>query len=214
MKKILIFIFAIFYFDSAQALIELRINYGMNFVSPSALNDRYILPSSLSNGSLTHTQMLGPGMDVIVNLPAFPVGFGLRYENLSRSIKATGLAGNQQSEINNSRFAAVATYRLLDQGMFLGAIGTAGIYHVSQFKFGQTSNVLTYQADSTVSFTIAGEGGVKLGKFLLGGELGYMYYSAINYRLNGFQLTSPSDFRTVDVDLSGVYLKALVGYEF
>lgn len=197
-------------------LVEIRGSYGITFNNPVDLNDRYLFPRTLSS-NYAITQMNGPGIDVLVNLPMLPVGLGARFEKWDRNVSATAFGVDRTAKVDDTRFALLANYRFLDTGMFLGAIGSVGIYHISKFGLNPDSVGVptSYEANSTMSFSVGAEGGLKINGILLGAELSYLYYSAADYRGDGgYALTDVYTGRRLTGELSGICLKGLVGYEF
>jgi hypothetical protein len=199
----------VFMFGSkSEALITARVNYTGAFVNPAELNG-----SLFAVPSLTHTQLFGLGGDLYLTLPMFPVGLGIRYETLNRNVSNSLLGVQYSSELENQRFSVLANYRILDTGLYIGPIASLGVFHISKFKY-SNPNSTSYQADNTISFSVGAEAGLKLAGLELGGELGYLYYSAIDYRSDlGGRLQNTS-FRNMQIDLSGIYLKGQIGYEF
>jgi len=133
--------------------------------------------------------LAGFGADAIVSLPMFPLAFGLRYENLS--------GDRSNTDYDFSRTAALVSWRLIDTGVLVGILGTYGLSHNAEVS----SSGITTELDIKSSYSAGVEAGVKfIGNFLFAGELGYMMVK--------------DDSGTQDMDITGPYFKAHIGYIF
>jgi hypothetical protein len=184
MKKLFLTFVALFFVSlNAQALFELRAGYGVQ------------TPADDQVGANTLTSMGGFNLDAIVELPMVPVGLGLRYENLGSDLEFFGQA---VASSTFERTSLIVNYRIIDLFLYFGLIGTLGLVNDYTAEFtglGET------KWDADLTYSVGVEGGVSLGLFMVGAELGYM---AANLEANN----------QPDVDVSGIYAKALVGVGF
>lgn len=189
---------------SANALVEARLHYGMLSATPKKMNDSLVESGLPKVGLLT-----GIGFDGLVNLPAVPIGFGLRYE--SQSFKASGtVSGNSTTyNVGFTRMALLLNYRLINTLVFLGPIASFGITNSSYYKIDITGfGNSEYKSSSGTTISVGVEGGAKLGLFLIGAELGYLS--------GDFGTPAKADGEKLDgkLDLSGIYAKAHIGVGF
>jgi hypothetical protein len=181
MKKPISLLFAILMItSSAHALFEVRLGYGVQTPAEDQINANTL--SSLG----------GFNFDGIVELPLLPFGFGLRYESLGSELDL----GVTTVDTSFERTSLLINYRFIDLFAYFGVIGTIGF--VNDFEVEIPNNNTTYDASLTYSAGV--EGGVSLGLFMVGAELGY--------------IVANLESNNTDADLSGVYAKALVGVGF
>ena len=152
--------------ESAHALVELRANYSTQIVKPDRITKR--APKLSSFGGL--------GIDAIVSPPLFPLAFGLRYE-MWESKKSNSDFG--KVEVDITRLSALLSWRLVETLVFVGVIGTFGLSH--EGKTVLTSSQNTFRGDPqkfniriNSSYSLGVEGGVQLGRYLLGAETGIL----------------------------------------
>ena len=143
----------------------------------------------------TLSTMAGYNLDAIFQLPTIPLGFGLRYEDMGFEYKQSGLEYTSEMK----RTSILINYRLIDLFAYFGFIGTLGVANSAKIA-NSIAGTAEYDADFTYSVGI--EGGVSLGLIMIGAELGYLNAN--------FESTTTNP----DLDLSGLYLKALVGVGF
>ena len=140
--------------------------------------------------------MAGFNLDALVELPMVPFGFGLRYESLGMDLTV----GTTTSETAMQRTSILLNYRLLDLFTYFGLIGSIGLVNDYEIKFAGAAA----KYDSSLTYSIGVEGGVSLGMLMVGAELGYL---SANFE----QTNNPANS---DIDLGGIYAKALVGVGF
>ena len=193
-KKSLFVLALVFSFSwSAQALIELRVHPG---VQKATYNFSHAAGVS-HDDKLQFEYLPSFGLDVLVDLPLVPFGFGVRHEQLGGSISPTGyevtLEGQRQSLLINKRF--------LDFIGYLGVIGSLGINHSNKYVLKVGNLTRRDEKPSTdFSYSIGLEAGANLLGLQVGAEAGYM-----SYVMKGKQ---------EEVDLSGLYAKLMVGIGF
>ena len=184
MKKILcVCLISLFLTNTAHALVELRAGYGLQ------------TPSTDGYDAGTLKTLTGFNLDAIVNLPIIPVGLGLRYESLGFDYELGGFTFDGDF----TRASLLVNYRFIDLLFYVGAIGALGFSNEASIS----SNIGTTSYDSTLTYSLGVEGGLKFGMILLGGELG-MNFADMESNTNGIS----------DVDLGGIYFKAMVGVGF
>lgn len=165
---------------SSNALLEVRAGYGINTFD----EDMY--------GTNEFQKMSGLNLDVIFEPPLLTdLGLGIRYETMSFDIKSGGAVVD---EADFNRIAALINYRIIDFVAYFGVIGTIGISN----KF-ETNGATDY--DEKLNYSIGLEGGMNLGIFSVGGEVGKLFAEVEN----------PG---SSDIDLESVYAKVLVGIDF
>ena len=126
------------------------------------------------------------------NIPLFPIGVGLRQEWLNDSQGN----GTDDWEIDVKNLSLLVDWRLLDNDLFYVGPNVGIGYPSGDLKIsGGKSNL----DKSQISYSLAGEAGVKLGRFILAAEAGYS------------SLELEHDDSSTKVDLSGFYGKAMVG---
>jgi hypothetical protein len=190
---------------SSWALFEIRGTVGATQAKPDL--------QAICNGSCTNpsaagsaTYVPGVGLDAIITLPLFPVGFGLRYEG----IKLTNSNSGIDTEIKYSRTAVLVNYRLIDTIVHFGPIASYGFSHTGSMtiKEGGTTKV-DLAPDSMSSYSLGLELEVKpliVVPIVVGAEAGYM-----GFKWNGVK--NSIDNSKKDVDLSGTYIKIFLGLD-
>ncbi len=182
----------------AHALFEARLTYGLLGSSPD-LGPIFNNASGLPTVAPTY----GLGADVIVSPPLFPVGFGLRYENMGLS----ATSGIFEFKASYTRTALLLNYRIIDTLMFLGPIFSYGVSHSGDIKAIQSGTETSSLSSNKISSYSAGiEAGVKLIGFHLGAEVGY----------EDFRWKDATDSHAAianqDINMSGTYAKVLLGF--
>lgn len=152
-------------------------------------------PSEQDYNSNPLSTMAGYNLDALVNLPLLPFGFGLRYEDMGFDYTQAG----QEFSSSMQRTSLLVNYRFIDMFLYLGAIGSIGF--ANSAKLGTPLGETNY--DSSLTYSIGAEGGISLGLIKVGAELGYL---SANFEVESG--TAP------EMDLSGVYAKAIVGFGF
>ncbi len=202
MKRLLLFVFTIMTGSllsvPAHAVFEARLTYGLLASKPD-LGPLFPGQSSLPAIAPTY----GLGADVIISPPLFPVGFGVRYENMGVNASQSGL----EFKANYTRTALLLNYRLIDTLIFLGPIASYGLSHSGEIK-AITNSVETANLSSTKisSYSIGLEAGVKLIGFHVGAEAGYE-----DFRWKEAH-DKTGNLADQDINMSGSYVKVLLGF--
>ncbi len=163
---------------SSHALLEIRAGAGKNMFD----EDTY--------GGQQLDDSMGYNLDVIFEPPMLTdLGLGVRYEKINFDF-GTG-------EAEWTRIAGLVNYRIIDFIGYFGVIGTVGISNDFEIDYpaGTASDF-----DEKLNFTIGLEGGVNLGIFSIGAEVGKMFAKVEN---PGF----------ADIDLNSTYAKILFGID-
>jgi hypothetical protein len=150
-------------------------------------------PADKDYGVSTLSTMTGFNLDAIAELPMIPFGIGLRYESMGLDLQTAGT----DFTTDMKRTSLIVNYRFIDFFTYLGVIGTIGFTNDVDVKY--PGNTVKY--DSNLTYSAGLEGGVSLGLVMIGGELGYL---SANFKSSALS----------DLDLSGVYAKAIVGVGF
>jgi hypothetical protein len=183
----------------AHALFEVRLTYGLLASKPDMAP---LFPSQTSYPTIAPTY--GLGADVIVSPPLFPLGFGMRYENMGVSASSSGL----EFKANYTRTAVLINYRVIDTLLFLGPIFSYGLSHSGNIKaITNGSENANFSSDKISSYSIGLEAGAKLIGFHLGAEAGYQ-----DFRWKDAHDSSVSALANQDLNMSGSYMKVLVGF--
>ncbi len=149
--------------EQAQALLEGRLHYGGIPVDPDPITKK-----APQIGALTSL-----GADAIISPPLFPFAFGLRYELLGASERNNFY---DEVSVNFQRLAAIASWRPIELGFFVGAIGTWGFAHWGETRVDpKTGSVQEFGDSVGPSYSMGIEGGGKLFGFLVGVETGRFY---------------------------------------
>ncbi|WP_246845115.1 hypothetical protein [Bdellovibrio sp. NC01] len=186
----------------ANAVVDLRLNYGL-LVSNTNL-DALCTACGGSVPSIVPTY--GLGADVVVNLP-IPLmpGIGLRYEDMGLTTSGNGIDIKE----SYTRTSLLLNYHIIDTLIYLGPIVTWGLSHSTSLKATENGTVKAdYTGGSQTSFSLGLEGGAHLAGFIVGGEIGYMDFRWKDAR------DSTGNNSTQDINMSGTYLKLAVGYSF
>lgn len=183
---------------NAHALFEAKLTYGFLASKPD-LAKMYGGSSELPSIAPTY----GVGGDVLFQIPLFPFGLGLRYENMG--LKAS--AGTVEFNAKNTRTAAIIDYRLIDTLLYVGPIFTYGLSHNASIGVKESgTEISSFTSNKVSSYSIGLEAGAHLVGFLIGAEVGtetLMMKSATDSKgvISGSQ----------DINMSGSYAKILFG---
>lgn len=185
MKKIFLALcLPLFLTSTAHGLFEVRAGYGLQTPSDP-------------DGVNSLTTMHGFNLDALVKIPLVPVGLGLRYENMGFDLEA----GAQSLSSSMQRTSLLVNYRIIDFFFYLGAIGSIGFVNDATIGI---PGLGERDFNSSLTYSVGVEGGVSLGLMKVGAELGYL----------GANFGDNSGAGLPDIDLSGIYAKALVGFGF
>ncbi|MGZ3744252.1 MAG: hypothetical protein ACXVB1_12505 [Pseudobdellovibrionaceae bacterium] len=181
----------------AHALFDARLTYGLLASKPDMAS---LFPGQSSLPTVAPTY--GLGADVIVSPPLFPIGFGLRYENMGVSASS----GSLEFKANYTRTAILLNYRLIDTLVFLGPIFSYGLSHSGSVKaLNGGTEIANFGSSKISSYSVGLEAGVKLIGINVGAEAGYQ-----DFRWKDAQ-DSTNTLATQDINMSGSYVKVLLG---
>lgn len=202
MKRLLLCTFAIvtgsLISTPAHAIFEARLTYGLLASSPT-LEPLFTGSPTLPTVAPTY----GLGADAIVSPPLFPIGFGIRYENMGVDASSNGI----EFKANYTRTALLLNYRIVDTLLFLGPIFSYGVSHSGDIKAIQNGSETANFGSTKISSYSAGiEAGVKLIGFHVGAEVGYQ-----DFRWND-AVDKTGNVATQDINMSGSYAKVLLGF--
>lgn len=180
---------------SQAGILELRAGVGMNAANPDAFEDR---AKTVSGQSLSSDNFDNFNADAYINLPVLPLGIGARYEWLQGDDSMNG----SEFEINANNLSLLVDWRIIDTGLYFGPIVSVG-YPWSEVKFkGGSENIKDQIKSENLSYSGGLEAGVRLGRFILGAEAGYL----------SMKLKSVNEGNIrAKVDLSGFYGKVMAG---
>lgn len=187
----------------AQALVELKAAYSMFSTNPSGLNDNFAGQPKIS-------QMQALSFDIMGNVPLMPVGLGVRHEMFSRKESSGAL----NSEVDWKRTSILVNKRIIDTGVYFGPIATVSF--ASDFKY-RSDNGPTradYKTESTLTATAGLEAGFKLVLLSAGIEAGYLHAPMGNLRDSAGVEVVDGGGSKINVDLSGTYVRATIGFGF
>lgn len=175
-------VFAIIFFTAqSQALIEVRAGYGTQTLDEE------------SYAGADFGQLKGFNLDAIFEPPLITdLGFGLRYEMLSMEHEGVN------ADLDMDRLSLLINYRVIDFVAFLGFIGTYALTNTAEYKAGGA----TVNFDEKATYTLGVEGGVNLGIFSIGAEIGKMF-GKLEHPSNGSE-----------IKLDSMYAKVLFGIGF
>jgi hypothetical protein len=190
---------------SSWALFEARLTYG-SLASQQSLTDICQGSCAAPSNAPAIIPTFGLGADAIIELPFFPVGIGVRLEDMKLSASTTSI----EAELKYKRTALILNYRLLDTIVHFGPIATFGISHTGSMSIKENG---TSRVDLTPSSLSSYSVGVELGikplviiPLKVGAEAGYMSF-------NWGKVSNSIDSSQKDIDLSGVYLKVFLGLD-
>lgn len=186
--------------QSAQALVEARVTYGLLASSPDlksvdVSSGAGTIPSAAAN--------YGIGADALVIIPILGLGAGLRYENLGFKVSSNGF----DYKTTTTRTAVLLNYRIINTLIYLGPIFSYGLSHSNNMTASYGANSADLSPDSSTSYTAGLEGGIKLGGLMLGAEAGYQSFKWSKMKDKNNVITT-----TPDLDMSGTYVKVAFGF--
>ena len=184
----------------AGGILQIRGGAGVATADSNALDDR--LKAAGQNG-INANDFQTYNVDVFIDLPGSPIGFGVRQEWLNLNENS----GASKAKLNASNTSALVDLRLLDTPSFyLGPIVGIG-YPTSKVKFSNGTATVDKHVSGKPSYNAGVEAGVYLGRFIIGAEAGYQQIR--------FNKAGGSD-NSLDgrVDAKGAYAKGMVGLAF
>lgn len=184
--------------EQVQAgILEIRGGVGMTAANPNEFEDDV---KAASNQSLSADSFQNYNADVFINIPAIPIGVGLRQEWLNQDQSGNGASWDLEAK-NTS---LLVDWRIIDTGVYVGPIVGAG-YPSGDLDFNDGAGSISKQIKKDqMSYFLGAEAGLHLGSFILAAEAGYQ-----SLKLK----QDDSAFKT-EIDLSGFYGKAMVGISF
>lgn len=193
---------------SFAALFEVRGHYEILLVEPERLN---ILLANV-NAPKT-TSLMGFGIDALISLPGVPIGFGARYETVSKNDSTSNSTdGRYDYETGFSRIAMLVNRRFLDEFVFLGPIAGIGISNSVFYSYRNDRESRSYRTVGGTSLSLGVEGGVKASSLVVGAEVGYLFANFKPPKVDGVKLETNDG--EVNLDFSGPYAKILIGTTF
>jgi hypothetical protein len=189
---------------TASAFVTARGSFGI-IQSKQKLSD--ICSNCVSASSAPE---IGPlanlGADALIKLPLIPIGFGLRYENMSLS----STSGNYEASLKYSRTALLLNYRLIDTIVHFGPIVSYGLSHSGSMSLKESGvSRVDISASSMSSYSLGLELEVKpliIIPLIVGAEAGYM-----GFKWN--DVTNSVDGSKKSLDMSGTYVKVFLGID-
>jgi hypothetical protein len=199
-KMLMLGTFVFFCAATARAgLIDIRGGVGRSSANMDSFDDQ----AKAANGNgIDANDFQTYNADIFFNLPALPLGVGVRHEwfNLNEG------NGGSDLDLKATNLSLLVDLRIIDSNVFyIGPIVAIG--HPSA-KVNFHSGAVTMDKHingNSVSYAGGLEAGVYLGPVLLGAETGYQ-----NIKFEG----SNSQGNTAKFNASGFYGKAMVGLTF
>ncbi len=213
MKKLFILISLFVLSAQASASLEVRAHYGMMMGKPDSFNKG--IESNGVTGAPDFKAFNPLGLDVIYSLPVVSFAFGARYEMFKQEVSGTTNLGQMDQEATGSRLSLLAGYRLLETPVgFVGVLAHIGVIQKMDAKVKIPSIPMdeTYKGTMDPSYGVGVEAAATLGGFLIGGELGYTMLKVKSFKAasDDSKLTD-SDNKDISMDLTGAYVKLLIG---
>lgn len=198
-KVLLAGLFLSFGVSAAQAgILEIRGGFGLNTIDDDDFEKR---ANAINNDGADLNDFDTYNVDVFINLPLFPIGFGLRQEWMDVDSDSTG----SNLDLEAQKLSLLVDFRIIDTGFYIGPI--LGIGHPSaKIDYDTSSASIDKDLDADeLSYSLGLEAGTTLGMFLIGAEAGYQSLK--------FESTGDPTLNT-KVDLSGFYGKVMAGLTF
>lgn len=190
---------------SSWALFEARLTYG-SLASQQSLADICQGSCGTPSNAPAIVPTFGLGVDAIVELPFFPMGLGIRTEDMKLSASTSSIEG----ELKYTRTAFLINYRLIDTIVHFGPIATFGISHTGSMNIKENGVTrVDLSPGSLSSYSVGLELGVKplvVIPLKIGAEAGYMSFK-------WGEVTNSVDSTKKNVDLSGMYVKVFLGLD-
>lgn len=184
---------------AAQAgILELRGGVGLTAPDDDTFEDR---GNAVPNNGIQLDEFDVYNADIFFNLPAIPLGVGVRQEWIDVDEDSNG----SELDLEATNLSLLVDIRIIDSAFYIGPI--FGVGHPSadlNYKTGTFTLDKDLDADD-LSYTAGLEAGVILGHFLIGAEGGYQ---SIKFESTDDPTVNAS------LDLSGVYGKVMVGLTF
>jgi hypothetical protein len=202
MKKtaLLVAVLALAMTGSAQAgILELRGGVGLTSADSDSFDDR---AKAVGENGVDENEFETFNADLFVNLPALPIGFGVRHEWLNLDA-----GGGNNVDIEARNLALLIDLRLIDTDAFyIGPIVSIG-QSTADIDFESGGVKFSDRIDND-NLTYSGglEAGVFIGDFILGAEAGYQNIE--------FEDSSTGSNVNGAIDASGFYGKAMIGVTF
>jgi hypothetical protein len=194
---------------SAPAMVDVSVNYNAYTGNPTGFTSSLgAICGGAGCADSTLRAASGLGFEARVSPPGLGFAFGLRYEPLQKSFDLTGVGS---FKYNFTRTSLLVGYRLWDTLIYLGPIGTYGISNTSSFDYTPTGGATsTYTAGTATSYTLGFEGGVKLGLFQIGAEVGYSSLVGKDYKNGNTTLVSGGNSLD-NIGMNGTYATIILG---
>lgn len=186
---------------------EVRAPIGAALIQPSELNSSQPGPLEIKYGG-------NFGADGIVEFNSY--GVGIRFDSVSAVRKDGALRDGDALEVGSHQFSLLARKRWdVDDLRYLAMLGTIGFYTPSFVNTHKSAQPwIQYKSKNLGNFSLAAEGGFNWKPFLVSGEVGYQYQVLKDLESDqGARLTN-SNGEPIKVDLSGPYIKLILGLRF
>ncbi len=197
--------------QAAKAIVEIRGGYAINSGVASGFNSNFnnsaLCTIATCKGLMGSAGLTG---DVIFSPPLLKIGIGARYQSLSSSISLPLSSGD--FKYTNNRLAVLVNYRLINTLVYFGPIATYGLSHTTNMNYSIAGFSADYTPDTNSSYSLGVEGGIKLGLFTVGTELGVLSLTSQNFKTKSLATLPVSN--NFDVSMSGPYVNVLVGVAF
>jgi len=181
----------------AAGMLELRGGVGLNAANPEDFEDR---ANAVSGESLDADNFDNFNADIFWDIPMFPIGVGLRQE----WIQGDQSSGGSDWDVDATNTSLLVDWRIINTGIYLGPIVGIGIPSGDINFHSNSESVKNHVKSQDPSYSAGAEVGVKLGRFLVGAEAGYL-----SLKLEETQ--SQNGGVNAKVDLSCFYGNVMVG---
>jgi hypothetical protein len=194
------------FFASAAKASGVELRYSMMELTPTSLADL----NAYNGASFPELKKAGGfGADALVSLPAMPISLGVRYERYSASEEN----GSGKFESTFERQSLLIAKRYIDSVLYGGLILTVDFGN--KFTYKKIQGVETnYKAKAKLTGSIGAELGIKILFLTAGVEGGYLYAPLGNLKFANTEIDVMNGSNPVEIDLSGTYVRAVVGLTF
>lgn len=186
--------------QTSFALLEIRGAYGQLSAAPD-FKDLYNGTSTSLPAASSTTAF---GGDAILTLPFLP-GIGVRYEKFNMKTSQNSI----DAVADFHRTAVLMNLRFIDTLVFFGPIASYGTSHGGTVTITEGTKSWEWSSDSATSYQIGLEAGIKLLGIVVGVEGGHQGYKWKDAQEKNNLVTTKKD-----IDMSGTYVKGLLGFTF
>ncbi len=207
MKLILLIFFLTFLLLAPRAEATLDLRYSMMELTPTDLEDFNAYHGS---SMPAFKKMGGFAGDAMVSLPGLPVSLGVRYERFTEK----GENGSGSFDSTFERQSLLVVKRYIDYGVYAGLVATVDFGNKFTYKKTQSGVTTNYKAKAKLTGSIGAEAGIKLLFLRIGVEGGYLYAPLGNLKFATTDVDVLYGGNPVEVNLSGSYVRGVVGLSF